>query len=527
MGQNLTGQTIASTYEDLVQISGSARNFLTDGTGSNITSLAITASFATSASFATTAATASFTNVNLQQVTNNGATTTNAIVVGNEQAKALQVLGGLEISSSQYPTLEIQSIGGTYDPGVVLQFGSTYVGSISANSATLDIAHLAGGKVAISSSTDITGSLRVTQGITGSLFGTASFAVSASFAPAGNPFPFTGSAVMTGSLAVTGSVSATGALIMGTGSTSNNNINIVNKGYTNTIGLFYDGIAIGHSNVLNFQGNGFGSAALGWSNTLGAGNFTSFNVLIGNSNTISGNGSSRIIAGGENNIQTSGSYNAILIGGSNIATAADNTVYVPNLDVSGSSTFKNNAVITGSLVIENPTDTTVFSLTQGGTSAYAISQGGGFDTVLTIPTNATHTFTGGGTNIYIFEAPTRVNNTFTVSGSAIITGSLRGEVKALSISSNTASLNCALDNFFTLQLVSGSNTFINPSNILPGQTINLRVNTTGSATVSFPTSVKQVSGSAYVPTTTTGVDVVTFISFDATSLLLSNVKNLV
>ena len=344
---------------------------------------------------------------------------------------------------------------------------------------------------------------------------------------------------------------------MGTGSTSNNNINIVNKGYTNTLGLFYDGIASGHSIVLNFQGNGFGSAALGWSNTLGAGNFTSFNVLIGNSNTISGNGSSRIIAGGENNIQTSGSYNAILggnlnriasannagvivgtnntashnnsvvIGGSNIATAADNTVYVPNLDVSGSSTFKNNAVITGSLVIENPTDTTVFSLTQGGTSAYAISQGGGFDTVLTIPTNATHTFTGGGTNIYIFEAPTRVNNTFTVSGSAIITGSLRGEVKALSISSNTASLNCALDNFFTLQLVSGSNTFINPSNILPGQTINLRVNTTGSATVSFPTSVKQVSGSAYVPTTTTGVDVVTFISFDATSLLLSNVKNLV
>jgi hypothetical protein len=45
--------------------------------------------------------------------------------------------------------------------------------------------------------------------------------------------------------------------------------------------------------------------------------------------------------------------------------------------------------------------------------------------------------------------------------------------------------------------------------------------------VSFPTSVKQVSGSPYVPTTTTGVDVVTFVAFDSTSLLLSNVKNLV
>ena len=52
MGQNLTGQTIASTYEDLVQISGS---ILTDGLGNDITNLTITASTAISASFATTA----------------------------------------------------------------------------------------------------------------------------------------------------------------------------------------------------------------------------------------------------------------------------------------------------------------------------------------------------------------------------------------------------------------------------------------------------------------------------------------
>jgi len=59
MGQNLTGQTIASTYEDLVQISGSLRNFLTDGTGSDITSLEVTASNAISSSYALTASFAS------------------------------------------------------------------------------------------------------------------------------------------------------------------------------------------------------------------------------------------------------------------------------------------------------------------------------------------------------------------------------------------------------------------------------------------------------------------------------------
>jgi hypothetical protein len=55
MGQDLTGKLISATYEDLVQISGS---YLTDGTGSLISSLSITASdatTATSASYATSA----------------------------------------------------------------------------------------------------------------------------------------------------------------------------------------------------------------------------------------------------------------------------------------------------------------------------------------------------------------------------------------------------------------------------------------------------------------------------------------
>jgi len=97
----------------------------------------------------------------------------------------------------------------------------------------------------------------------------------------------------------------------------------------------------------------------------------------------------------------------------------------------------------------------------------------------------------------------------------------------LTISSNTASLNLNNGNFFTLQLVSGSNTFINPSNIKSGQTTNILISTTGSATVSFPSTVKQVSGSSYVPTTITGTDIVTLISFDTASLYLANVKNLV
>jgi len=111
-----------------------------------------------------------------------------------------------------------------------------------------------------------------------------------------------------------------------------------------------------------------------------------------------------------------------------------------------------------------------------------------------------------------------------ITGSLIVTGSTQGNVTALSISSATASLNLAVGSFFTLQLVSGSNTHINPSNIKPGLTATLLLSTTGSATVSFPSTIK--TGSAYVPTTTTGKDVLTFISFDATNLYLAAVKNL-
>jgi hypothetical protein len=115
----------------------------------------------------------------------------------------------------------------------------------------------------------------------------------------------------------------------------------------------------------------------------------------------------------------------------------------------------------------------------------------------------------------------------TFTGNQIVTGSTRGNVVALSISSNTASINLSTANFFTLQLIQGTNTFINPSNILPGQTSILTLSTTGSATVSFPSSVKQPSGSAYIPTTTTGVDIVTLASIDSSTLYVVNIKNMI
>jgi hypothetical protein len=168
----------------------------------------------------------------------------------------------------------------------------------------------------------------------------------------------------------------------------------------------------------------------------------------------------------------------------------------------GSNTFIGNQIVTGSV-----SATLGFTGSLSGTASFA--------------NNATSAS---------FAETASFFSLASVTQNAVFSGSVRGEVRALSISSNTASLDCSTDNFFTLLLVSGSNTFVNPSNIQPGQTINLRVKQASvtSGSISFAPSVKQVSGSIYTASTTASrEDIVTFISFDSSSLYLSNIKNFV
>jgi hypothetical protein len=131
---------------------------------------------------------------------------------------------------------------------------------------------------------------------------------------------------------------------------------------------------------------------------------------------------------------------------------------------------------------------------------------------------------------------TSPNANLDVSGSAritdglTVTGSLRGQVTALSIASTTASLNMSTNNFFTLTLVNGANTNINPTNINPGQTVNIRVTqgSAGTGTVSFSSTVKQASGSLYTGSAVANaVDIVTMITFDASTVYVSSIRNLV
>jgi hypothetical protein len=117
-----------------------------------------------------------------------------------------------------------------------------------------------------------------------------------------------------------------------------------------------------------------------------------------------------------------------------------------------------------------------------------------------------------------------------INSAAEVTGSLRGQVSALTISSTTASVNMSTNNFFTLALVNGANTHINPTNLNPGQTVNIRVTqgTLGTGTVSFPSFVDQPSGSLYTGSSVANaIDIVTMIVFDSTNVYVSSVRNMI
>lgn len=129
-----------------------------------------------------------------------------------------------------------------------------------------------------------------------------------------------------------------------------------------------------------------------------------------------------------------------------------------------------------------------------------------------------------------FEGNQTINGDLTITGSQLITGSLRGEVEALSIASLTASVDLSTGNFYTLALVDGSDTHVTATNILPGQTVNLRLTNgaSGTGTVSFQDVFKFPSGSAYTGSAgASAVDIVSFASFDNTTLYANFIEKLV
>lgn len=103
-----------------------------------------------------------------------------------------------------------------------------------------------------------------------------------------------------------------------------------------------------------------------------------------------------------------------------------------------------------------------------------------------------------------------------ISGSTTITGSVYGNVRAVTITSNTASIDLSVANYFTLTLSGSTN--INVTNPRAGVTATLVINTSTGASASFSSNVKQPSGSFYAASPSGNIDIISFTAVNSTNV---------
>ena len=97
---------------------------------------------------------------------------------------------------------------------------------------------------------------------------------------------------------------------------------------------------------------------------------------------------------------------------------------------------------------------------------------------------------------------------------------VKGNVVVLTTAASATTMDCSLGNFFTLAMPSGGFTNLTATNITAGQTISVKItqNATPSS-LSFAPAIVFNNASPFVVSSGAGqVDVITFISFDGTSL---------
>jgi hypothetical protein len=129
------------------------------------------------------------------------------------------------------------------------------------------------------------------------------------------------------------------------------------------------------------------------------------------------------------------------------------------------------------------------------------------------------TFATTGSNTFI--GTEIISGSLEVTGSMVYSGSVRGEVVPLTITSQTASLDCSKGNFFTITLVNSVDTHLVSTNIKPGLTISLKVKqpSDGYGTLSYNNTYKFSQFFPYSATPAANAeDILSMQSYDTASL---------
>ena len=237
-------------------------------------------------------------------------------------------------------------------------------------------------------------------------------------------------------------------------------------------------------------GDGWSSVIGGFDNQITAAAGGRNTLIGGQSNTISGNYLNGIFAGNGNEVS---SGRAVITGGSGNSIAGSGGDY--------------SAIVAG-------VDNTI----QGGSFGRSVIVGGENNT---INGHLKSVIIGG-------DSLSTSKNSEVVVPSLDINGTVVQSVQALTITSNTASLDASTGQMFTLGLQNGVDTHLELSNQVAGQTFSLKItnNATAAGTISFDSQFEFEGGTAFTATAATNaVDILTFTTFDGSNVQCVGSKN--
>jgi hypothetical protein len=149
---------------------------------------------------------------------------------------------------------------------------------------------------------------------------------------------------------------------------------------------------------------------------------------------------------------------------------------------------------------------------------------------LTASLSTGYTWVGNGSNISTLVATSSFASTGsnTFNGTQTFSGSVLGNVVPLSITSNTASMDLNVGNYFTLTLADTATTHITATNIKAGLGATLVITTGTNSSASLAPILKQPSGNAYTASYgASAVDVLSLVSIGTTSAYVVSTKNMI
>jgi cytoskeletal protein CcmA (bactofilin family) len=322
-----------------------------------------------------------------------------------------------------------------------------------------------------------------------------------------------------GNLEVSGATSLTGSLVVSNAITASNmsiqnDLNVGGTLFANKVVTLIESSSIIFSSGSNILGDETSDTQtlIGLVRVSGSSQLTGSMGITGNLNVL-GNISSSTISGIGNVTLYSQSVDSRLdfLEGP-FSTSVDLRLdELENFSSSLVATFATNAQLTQTAsLLQNNINT---KLNTSSFNAYTQSN----DNRINVLSSFTGSYATTGSNT--FAGNQTINGTLLVSSSMVYSGSVRGQVFPITISSNTASIDCSKGNFFTLSLPAGT-TRLEATNVLPGETLSLRIfNETTSSAVTTGTSVKFPTGFTYIPTAvSSSTDIITFLSFDNSSI---------